>query len=730
MRCVVIASLLIFAGVTRAAAQGPAGADALSPAAVTDSQKVLETLGARVRSNSNDAAAWYRQGMIAWALADRARAANPPRELDAQRLGRMADTSLRLAAQIERANPLYATMAGRFLLASGVALTRIGSVDFFQSAVEAARKGKDPNMLAETAVDYGRVFWRRYDAMAYRYHETVPGGGIRSIGEVMNPPCTVSITDPCPPRPIKAVRETLLSQAAPMEVDGADLVRAEALFREAYAAAPTNPRAARSLAMVYAERADWRGLEQFARGQVGAIPWDAWGWLSLGLATHRLGDTKTASAAFDSAMVLLDGGDRTRLDKLDRVLPPGDSSKAVRGSDAERAAYRRLYWAMAEPLWSRNGNQSRTEYLARVTYAELRWTVDELRLRGADTDRGDIFVRYGPPEIKATFSPRESTTDQSQMSTIWVYGTDLAFAFVGQPSFASMRTPPGDISLVHAITQTNPVRFDNVRIPTIDSMPTLIARFRGGRDSVDVLVAADIPVAKIRESQSVAGPVLGDVWFMNGSAVVTWHDSLTLKADGVRSWRRRVAQGAYLFRVQAMADAAGTAARSTGVIDAGALTADPFVMHGAAISDVLLTTSAAPRGSAAARWQDLDIVPMAGSVPHGGAIAFVWENYEFGARGGNAQYAVVATIEHQRSLLGRIGANVIGSLVGVARINRSNDRVAITFDRTMPHAAAFVDYLTVRLDDTPAGSYLLTLQVTDKVSGKVSTRTRTFTIRE
>jgi hypothetical protein len=56
-----------------------------------------------VRANVNDPPSWYHIGMIAWALADRSRAPNPPRELDPTRVYRLADSALRMAAEMRRA---------------------------------------------------------------------------------------------------------------------------------------------------------------------------------------------------------------------------------------------------------------------------------------------------------------------------------------------------------------------------------------------------------------------------------------------------------------------------------------------------------------------------------------------------------------------------------------------------------------------------------------------------
>src|SRR5690348_15944023 len=103
-----------------APAQGPAGARTLTAKAVAESLIVLDQLAPKLTSDSTAAAAWYRTGMVAWALSDRARAVPEMPGLDWTRLSRQADTSLRIAAQLAPNNPQYRLMVGRFLLMSGV----------------------------------------------------------------------------------------------------------------------------------------------------------------------------------------------------------------------------------------------------------------------------------------------------------------------------------------------------------------------------------------------------------------------------------------------------------------------------------------------------------------------------------------------------------------------------------------------------------------------------------
>ena len=736
----VIAFAVLSVSAAPVLAQRPRGADTLSPKAIADSQRVLASLDARIKANVNDAAAWHQRGFIAWAFAERAAAPNAPAGMDVTTLRRMADTSIRIAAQIATNNVYYRMDVGRFLLASGVAMTRAAAPGFFDAALEVARKGTDSLAHGEAAIESARVHWRRFDALEHRRIETQPGAGVRSVSEALQPWTNAPVDDPdiiAPPQlsmgaAIEAIKSG--SMALPADVTGGkDLATATTLFREAYDFAPANPRAFHGVVMVLEDQEKWADLEKFARAHVQQFPWDPWGWMAVGLAAHRQRNEKDAAAAFDTALAAMSPSERARLDRLERVLPAQDSAKAAKSAPAS-AGLSRLYWALADPLWSREGNETRAEFLARVAYAEFRWTVDEFNIRGADTDRGDVFIRYGPPSLIAVFGPRIGmgmgmVVEDSGISTIWIYNTGLMFVFQGMPTFATAHTAHDDVPMVTAFKQQLPVRWDNLPSIRLDSIPTQIVRFRGGHDSVDVFLAMKPAVDSIRAAMSTPKPVRGDLWMLASNTSIAARDSMALDNAGIRDWSRRVAPGIYILRAEASADGATRGARTTSIVDASDNAATGLATHGFAISDVLLATSAEPRGAADARWTDLAIEPVVGSFAHGGQLALVWENYELGQRAGTADYDVTVTLTRGRSVLGRIGASLVGALASAAKIDRSEDHIAITFERTRAGGAAIADHVTLALGDSPGGSYTLTLQVTDKVTGKTVSRTKTIHIR-
>lgn len=706
-------------------AQAPPGSDTLSAAAVADSLVVLDSLEKVVRANRHDAATWHRIGMIAWALFERDRHEPPVKGLDWTLLGRQADTALRLAALIEQENALYVMAAGRFLLSSGVSITRAGSYGFFSKAIEAARASGSPHAIAETAIEAGRVYWRRYDSYADRW---MPLGGPPScIGAE-----TFRSLLPAPdgrggvtPQGARIVRNEYEHGAQELKGPGfsgeADYLRAEELFREAFNASPSFERAFRQLAMLLVERNRWMELTDVARRRIEEAPWDTWAWMTLGLALHRReARSTTVAAAFDSAFAYMRPEERRRLDQFERVLRRGDTSRVRAIADADMPAANRYYWLTSDLLWSVEGNEPRLEFLARVTYAELRWTVEEMGVRGADSDRGDIHIRYGPPELVLAFR------EQAVVCTIWAYDVGLKFVFTGAPTFATARIPIDDREIVDAIVEENPVRWDNINRMRVREMPAHVARFRAGPDSVDVYVAVLPPLDSIRQSSDVDAPVRTDFWLLDGGVRVVARDSVRPTRAGAQSFTRRVPVGWYVYRAESTMDGAlygATAGNRVFARDTAG-----FATRGFGMSDVVLAARAASRAGLATGWRQLDIAPQFGAAPVGGSVSLVWENYDFTATQGAARYAISVTLERQRSAAGRIAARIVGAAAQAVGVDQSDDRLTIRFERESAHRAVLLENLTLALGETPAGTYTLTVEVTDHASGRTTSRVLTLTV--
>jgi GWxTD domain-containing protein len=530
-----------------------------------------------------------------------------------------------------------------------------------------------------------------------------------------------------PPNALKHVRELIdqTSFALPASVTGATyLARADSLFREAYAADPALAGAFRSVAMVLAESARWDDLEAFARAHTERFPRDGNAWMALGLALHRRGETRRAAATFDTAMTVLDPQEVRYLENLARVVAPSRAREVNVAGQHTRAALWNVFWLAADPLWSDGTMEWRTEFRARVAFAELRWTVDELELRGADTDRGDIFIRYGPPDMTAAFGPN-TVEHAPDVMTFWMYRSGLMFAFSGMAGYATARIPPADEAMVAVVRAAQSARWDNVPILRPDSMTAEAARFRASRDSVDLLLTVVPPTDRLADSSTGEIP-RADLWLVASHGVVVVRDSARLDAPGSLSWRPRVERGEFLLRMEATGQGSPRGARAAAELDAGA----DFPTSGPGVSDLLIARSATDGSIPAERWSGLMIVPALGVAPRGSSLALVWEQYELGATAGQTDYEVAVTIARERGTAGAIAASITAGVASLLRREVRDDRIVIRFDRRPAAAPVVLENVTLALGDTPPGTYAVRVEITDRVSGATHSLSGRLTVLE
>jgi GWxTD domain-containing protein len=694
------------------------------------------------------------------------------RELDGGKLASLADQSLRTAAQLEPGNARYLLTAGRYRnpVKPGDPPAAMGA--FVEKALAITRAGGDPALRGEAALESGRIHWFRYDAEAHRrlyLHLSAsdsaglcPHGLASSLDSATHwgktGPDTIMTY-----LPLKAALNLLHSEmeecTSPLKDAGDGEYRdAEALFREALDAAPDDPRVFRHMAMLLAEKNRWRELTVIARERVARHRDESLALLVLGLASHRDGQQEQAGASFDSAVAHLSPPERARLFSFARLLPHKDSLTYVRAPETARANTERGFWAMADALWSRPGDDPRYEFYARITYAELRWTVEELGVRGADSDRGEIYVRYGPPDTIAVVrggdysSEKNGPMDQSgpgftrsnpnardaaaarmpqpsDIVTIWDYNNGLTMVFWGAPGYGTARIPQNDGGLVQEAIDSRSAAFDNLASGRIDEIPLRTARFRAGGDSVELVFLTRVPLAAIHGGSAANAPVKEFAWLFGRDVPNAYRDSMVVEGDGTKAWVYRVPKSMFMYRVEATADGSSVSGRASTWINANSDTVTGFALRGFGMSDVLLATIAESRTPTPSRWRDFDFTPLLGTLPKRSNLEMVWENYELGQRNGQAQYQVTITVQRVRSAAGRIAAQIIGMAASAVGITRRDDRVILQIERATPYAPRIADHIGMALADTPAGTYRVALEINDRTSGRKTSRSTEITIQ-
>jgi hypothetical protein len=489
---------------------------------------------------------------------------------------------------------------------------------------------------------------------------------------------------------------------------------AESFYAEARKMAPADARVFGALARLYAARERWQELKAIAAERIRSVPQDPWGWMARGLAEQRMRATDPASASLDSGLARLAPAARQHLIALTRLLRPFEIPNYLARDSAGQVGIETAWWRMAEPLWSLPSESPRTEFLARVAYAELRFGSNPLGYAvGSDTPLGKLYVRYGPPQMK--------------QANFWLYESGLVFSRFGN-SFALASTH-ADVPLLERIENWQPARWDNLSNLKIDSMSSQVARFRSADDSIDVFVMARVTAPK--DVAIVNAEQVTNIWIAGLSSPEMYRDSVPLPSDSLVTRTKRLGVGSYYFRMEGVTPTAMTAERASWVLTLGNDSLSGFSMRGFGMSDVVLADSL-PMQNPARRWSDLDFRPLGSSTTRGTQIALVWETYEVGSVGGIARYDVEIKVEpEEKRPPGSIKAEIAPGIRGVTNLKRRQTGTGVTFQysRESAPAPALVESTQLVIASLPPGSYQITVAVRDQVSGRSTSRSLSLSVR-
>lgn len=725
MRCATLL-LLVASGALAvgAAAQDNRFASADSLVIQGDSAGALRLLDAAVRANASDGEAWHKRGVLAWSMSGAEKRTGFMKRSANEALLALADSSLRLATQYAPGTPGYLVDLGRFYLTSNSAGVRGRAAPLFEKALKAARKSGDLGVLSRAADEMGMTWWRHYEDIADRNIYSAIITNVKDRTFTRDPRSIAYFVD----------RQTI--RAAAQDWSGQlEYLKAFELFTEALRAEPGNPRALKHLYRALIDRQRWVELQHITRVRLIDDHTDGWAWLAAGLAAHRLGDEHSSELAFDSAFVFLSPAERARYDNLARIVAPKDSMSRNRLPTSELANDERMYWLMADPLWATGDNEGRNEFLSRVVFAELRFSVEEFGIHGVDTDRGDVYVRYGPPPAVISFPPDAIRQGEHRIRVLWWYSTEETFLFRQLPTYGVATLDPDDARETERLRDTVPVAWINAGArPLADSINVALTRFRASGDSSDVYFAAELPVKRMVEDVDLARGAL-DVeleaftWRAKPVFQATSHETIDFahpEVNRMQAWRTRLRAGTFLYRVEALQPDAGRGARSASRIEL-------LPGGGFGASDILIADSLSPRNGAAERWSDFEIAPNVGRVHRGKSFAMLWESYDLHAiPNGNISYNVTITLRREKGGgLGALAAKIIGGVKSAIGITGSgSDRISLTFPRQAPARSVAVDYVTLDLGDATPGNYVIAVEITDLANQRKVTRERPLTIVE
>ncbi len=718
------ATAMILATATVAAGQDPktTRADsllnvALSQARAGDTSKAIKTLERASRIAPRYAPAHFHRGLLI-SQTTRLGMGDVGRRTEAYR-------AINLALRLDRDNPFYLLELGRIRLKTP--LLRVDAERLFRKAVAAAERRGDTRVLAEVHTELGQIYERRYLTMANRH---------MIVGDIESFSAAEAMEDWHYTPDFLAQRTQKLQDAGEI-----DRRKAEEHLRVALGANPAHTGAAMSLLGLLYDLERFEEMVLLARETLRHEPRSPRLLMTLGLALHRTDKDAEARVMFDSAMALISPEERAEMFGLEALLRREAAATYASLEGSERATLDSTFWATADPLRLTAVNEAQVEFLARVAFADLRFSSTEFGLRGWRTDRGDVHIRYGHPPVVATFAP---TDEMGHVTTVWWYPeSKLRFVFHGPPAMNSATFSGEFRSYAENARYNAPVLFDNLRSKLrVDSVPVQVARFRGTGEGAELVIYADIPTGSMLGGLDVAQGALETGLFVTDAyqrPITESRDSAVVRPAGPdrltpRAWVRELPPGQYAYRVEAREAASGRSARALANLELSSYPAGQLLL-----SDILVARRIASRsggGTAGTeRRAELLIIPNASlTFAPDDTMHLYWEVY--GATrdsAGTAHLEVsVAVNVTEVARAPQLGARILGGLADAVGLSeKGDDRVLLryTFDRAIPDDAARIpNHLAIQLDKAVPGSYLLHITIKDLVSNRTATQARTITI--
>lgn len=645
---------------------------------------------------------------------------------------RSATNSIKRALDLDPGNPLYLIELGRIRLKTP--FLRLDAERLFRRALKSAEERGDKRVLADVRWELGQIHERRYVTMANRRMMT-------SSVQSFDPDVAVAdwhYTD-----------DFFKIWSVPIENSGElDYRKAEDHYRRALEADSSHLGAATGLLGLLHDGLRYEEMAAVASALRSALPNEPRLLMAQALALHKLDRDMEAGRLFDLALALLTDSERRVMLDLETVLRRKDAEAYATLSDSARSEFDALFWSVLDPLRLTPVNEARVEFLSRLTYADLRWSSPEFGHRGYETDRGEAYIRYGPPPMVGTLAPEtaESSNMESmaKVTTIWYYpDSKMRFVFVGPPAMNTARYAGDFIAYANNARFIAPMTLTNLeaRFP-VDSIGVQPVRFRGDAPGeVAVSLFADVPTAALLRNTDVREASLETGFFLTDAhrrTLVADRDTALVRladdspdAVSSRTWHRTLRPGEYLYRIEARQPISGRNARGL-----ASLVVAPFPEGEYRLSDVLVARNISLKtGADKPRSRDDLLIMPAGRLTFspGDTLYLYWETYGLTTDSNGVARARIDLALRVEELHREGGLEIfvggIRDAIGLSA--KGDDRVSLSYDRTVSADALdrAPDYLALGLGSAPAGTYTLDITVTDLASNRTATSQRVLQVR-
>lgn len=495
---------------------------------------------------------------------------------------------------------------------------------------------------------------------------------------------------------------------------------------------PHQNEALRYLCLLYFEMKQYQAIVDLLKQRTLTDPQNEMIHLFLGMAYSRLQEYPKANAHFKIAL-------QNMAPALALVFRDPGFLLTGKGQKARRLNVER-YWAFADPLFLSEENERLLEQYTRMAYVFYRFEVPELNLPGWQTDRGLVYLKYGPPQRIVRMEKEMADISTVLPATeIWTY-PDFQFVFEdsywnGNFQFAEPILNPDSKSAFKSRASTNyslvaenvfrdiPERFEyhlsGGQLPVRRKM----YRFRGKEGMTEIWIPLEIKSSQLPDPSRFKLHYALYLWTPRDASPRPAGTSPPkpawkwVREGGEKYWlsdlSATAARGNYQYSLELI-----DRTRQRDFVERDTLNIPGFDGNKLMLSDVVLCSQ---------------ILPASPDDPHSRSSLVLIPNlsHRFGRQetmhmylevynlsrsaGGTTDYRVESTLSPRRNgILGRLFG---GSRKQVTIVNQFQGSAA---DDKIVQA--------IRLSNLAEGAYKLTIRVTDNISADFNQKTVNFRV--
>jgi len=155
------------------------------------------------------------------------------------------------------------------------------------------------------------------------------------------------------------------------------------------------------LGLLFKEDRNWKMMIESLEKALNINPEDKKAVLFLGYAYQQLGEFSTAEEIYENSKSLMSMEEVKAVESVEMFLSKNERKDYAftGGAGAD------IFWKQRDPSFLSRYNERKIEHYSRFAYANLIYGNPVKGLNGWNTDRGEIFLRYGEPLRKIKIRP-------------------------------------------------------------------------------------------------------------------------------------------------------------------------------------------------------------------------------------------------------------------------------------------------------------------------------------